>query len=64
MMDLDRKAGPWSYRVWGLIVNFVGNALAIYGAIGFLRNGSRAVCLVTGLLLTIACLLVLAVPQK
>ncbi len=62
MIDLERRTGPWSLRVWGLIANFTGNALALYGAAGVLRDGSRWPLLVTGLLITLGCLLVLAVP--
>ena len=62
MIDLEKRIGPWSLRVWGLIANFVGNALALYGAAGVIRDGSRWPLLVIGLLITVGCLLVLAVP--
>ena len=48
--------------MWGLIVNFVGNALALYAAAGVVRDGSRWPLLVIGLVITVGCLLVLAVP--
>ena len=64
MIDLDRQLGFWSLRVWGLILNFIGNALAIYGAVGFIRNGSRLAVLLIGCCLTIVCILVLALPSK
>jgi len=63
MIDLDRRLGLWPLRVWGLILNFVGNALAIYGAIGFIRDGSRLPLLVIGGGITVACLLLLAKPS-
>lgn len=62
MIDLEKRIGPWSLRVWGLIANFVGNALALYGAAGVVRDGSRWPIFVIGLLITVGCLLVLAVP--
>ena len=63
MIDLEKRTGPWSLRVWGLIANFIGNALALYGAAGVLRDGSRWPLLVTGLVITLGCVLVLAVPS-
>jgi len=62
MIDLEKRIGPWSLRVWGLIANFVGNALALYGAAGVIRDGSRWPLLVLGLIITVGCLLALAVP--
>ncbi len=63
MIDLDRRLGIWPLRVWGLILNFIGNALAIYGVIGFVRDGSRLEILLVGGCLTIVCILVLAKPS-
>ena len=62
MMKLDTKIGPWPVRVWGLVLNFIGNAAAIYGAIGFIRNGSRLPLLILGIVITLTCILVLAKP--
>lgn len=62
MIKLEKKIGPWPLRVWGLVVNFVGNAAAIYGAIGFIRDGSRLLLLILGLAITLTCILVLAKP--
>ncbi len=62
MIDLEKRIGPWSLRVWGLIANFIGNALALYGVAGVIRDGNRWPLLVIGLLITVGCLLVLAVP--
>ena len=62
MINLDRRLGPWTGRVWGLILNFIGNGLAIYGAIGVIRDGSRTPILIIGLLLTVSCILLLARP--
>ncbi|MGH9320036.1 MAG: hypothetical protein ACRD21_22395 [Vicinamibacteria bacterium] len=64
MMDLDRRYGPLSGRVWGLVLNFIGNAVGLYGLSGFLRDGSGLGLLVTGATLTVACVLVLAKPAR
>jgi hypothetical protein len=64
MIKLDKKIGPWPLRVWGLVLNFVGNAVAIYGAIGFIRNGSRLPQLFFGVVITLTCILVLAKPAE
>ena len=64
MMDLDRCYGPWSGRVWGLIVNLAANALALYGLVGYLRDGTHLAHLVIGLVVTAACILVLARPSQ
>lgn len=63
MINLDRRIGPWTLRVWGLILNFIGNALAVYGAIGVIKDGSRLPLLMIGLVLTVGCIFILAKPQ-
>lgn len=64
MIDLDRRFGFWTLRMWGLIVNLLGNALALYGLVGFLRDGTHVVPLVLGVLMTITCVLLLATPSR
>ena len=64
MIDLDRRYGIWPGRVWGLIVNFLANALALYGLVGFLRDGTHVVPLISGVLVTTACVLLLARPSR
>jgi hypothetical protein len=64
MMDLDRRYGIWTGRVWGLILNLIGNTLALYGLVGFLRDGTHLFPLVLGVLVTITCVLVLARPSQ
>lgn len=63
MRLLDRRYGPFSGRVWGLIVNFLANASALYGALGYLRDGSRFGYLSLGLIVTVGCILTLSVPS-
>ncbi len=64
MIDLHRRLGPFSLRVWGLIFNFIGNAFAVYGALGVFRDGSRVLFLVIGIVLTLICILTLAKPDS
>lgn len=64
MMDLDRRYGIWTGRVWGLILNLIGNTLALYGLVGFLRDGTHLLPLILGALMTITCVLVLATPSR
>ena len=64
MINLERKSGPWTLRVWGLILNFFGNALLVYGALGVVRDGSRLPLLIAGGILTLTCILVLAIPDR
>lgn len=63
-MDLEKRLGPWSLRVWGLIVNLAANALALYGAAGVVRDGSRLPLLILGCVITLVCVLILAVPSR
>jgi hypothetical protein len=64
MIDLERRYGIWSLRVWGLILNLLANALALYGLVGFLRDGTHLVPFALGVLVTLACVLVLAKPSE
>jgi hypothetical protein len=64
MIDLDRSYGIWTGRVWGLLLNLLANTLALYGLVGFLRDGTHLFPLVLGALGTVACVLVLAKPSR
>jgi len=64
MIELDRRYGPWSGRVWGLIVNLAANALALYGLVGYLRDGTHLSHLVIGLSVTAICVAWLAKPSQ
>lgn len=64
MIDIDRRYGPFTGRVWGLIVNLAANALALYGLVGVLRDGSRVVHLVVGAVATVVCVIILARPSR
>ena len=64
MIDLDKRLGFWSLRVWGLVLNLVGNALAIYGAVGLLKSSTHLAYLIIGCALTLLCILTLARPSR
>ena len=64
MIDIERRYGPFSGRVWGLIVNLAANALALYGLVGFLRGGTHVAHLVVGSVGTAFCVIVLARPSR
>jgi hypothetical protein len=64
MIDLERRYGLFSVRVWGLIVNLLANASALYGAARLLRDGSGLGFLVGGVVGTVVCIAVLAIPSR
>lgn len=64
MLNIDKKIGPWPMRVWGLVLNFIANAVAIYGAVGYIQNGSRLPLLIFGIVVTLICILALAKPSE
>ena len=63
MIDPDRRLGPWRLRSWGLVVNFVGNAMALFGMVAFVERGSIGL-LAAGVAITALCVAVLAIPSR
>lgn len=63
MKNIDRHLGPLPLRVWGLILNFFGNALAIFGLVGLIKDGSRLPIFLIGSFLSLTCILILAKPS-
>lgn len=63
-MNLDKKYGRFSLRVYGLILNFVFNFLALYGAAIYLKKGAAPTLMIIGLGLTLGCIILLSKPQK
>lgn len=63
MIDMDRTLGPWRLRVWGLLANFVGNVLALFGIVRVMRGGSAGL-LVLGASVTVVCIALLAIPSR
>ena len=62
-MNLERRVGPASLRLWGLLVNFAANGLVLYGAIGYVSDGSRVPELLIGTAVTLTCIVVLSAPR-
>ena len=60
--DIDRRVGPMRLRAWFLIVNFLFNALALYGLSRLMVAGEGVGLLVVGILGTLGCLAVLSQP--
>lgn len=62
-MDLDARFGFVRWRVAGLALNLLANAVALYGAVQFLRDGTHGLVLGGGLALSAACVALLARPD-
>lgn len=63
-VNLERRAGPFSLRFWGLLVNFAANGLLLYGAVGYVADGTRLPLLVVGIAATLACVTLLSAPSE
>ena len=61
---LERRIGPWSGRVWGLIANLAANGLLLWGISSLLRTGSGWAWIVTGAVGTVVCVAALALPAS
>lgn len=61
---LERRIGPWSGRVWGLIFNLIGNALTLWGISSVLRTGSGWTWIGIGGAVTVVCVAALALPAR
>ena len=64
MMDLETRLGPATLRVWALIVNFAANAVLLYGAVGYVVDGSRLSLLILGSVVTFFCIAALSSPSR
>ncbi|MCP4725326.1 MAG: hypothetical protein GY863_09835 [bacterium] len=64
IIDIDKKYGPWTLRVWGLILNLIANSAALYGIVSIMKNGSGWLLFITGLIVTLGCILILAIPDR
>ena len=63
-IDLEKKIGPLRLRSWGLILNLVGNVIALYGLAAFLKTGGGQIPLVLGSLMTVTIILILSKPAE
>lgn len=64
MIDLERKYGPLRLRAYGLAVNFAANAVALYGLSQVLSSAGGWPWLVSGAVLTLACIITLSAPAR
>lgn len=64
MEILDRKLGPLRYRAWGLVLNMVFNATALYGLSRVLGHGDGHAILTLGAVGTLACIAIVAIPSR
>ena len=64
MIDLEKNVGPFRIRAWGLIVNLIANAAALYGLTLVLRDGSGWPILLAGSAVTVLCMGVCAIPVR
>lgn len=61
---LDRPLGPLRVRAWGLLLNMLANAVALYGLQAVLRDGSGQLVLTAGVAASIGLIAILAVPSR
>ena len=61
---LKRRIGPWSGRVWGLILNLAANAVTLWGLSSLLRTGRGWIWIVIGGVATVVCMAALALPDR
>lgn len=64
MIDLEKTVGPMRLRAWGLVLNFIGNVLALLGLSMVLREGVGWPLLILGVAVTLLCLFILARPVR
>ena len=61
---LERRIGPWTGRVWGLVANFAANGVALWGIASVMRTGRGGAWIVLGAAVTLLCVAVLALPAR
>lgn len=61
---LDQPLGPMRVRAWGLCLNMVTNAIALYGLSQVLANNGGAVTLALGASASLILIALIAVPSK
>lgn len=63
MIDLDGKFGFVRWRVVALALNALGNGIALYAAVRFIRLGTHGWMLAIGLAISGLCISLLARPD-
>ncbi len=64
MINLEKKVGPLRLRAWGLVVNMLANAMALFGLSQVLTGQGGWPLLVLGAALTVACIAICARPAE
>jgi hypothetical protein len=64
MEFLQKKIGPFSGRMWGLVLNFIANGLAIHGAVRYMIRNESPVEMIVGIVSTVVICMVISVPDK
>lgn len=62
MINLEKQIGPLRLRAWGLIANFIANAIALFGLAKVLGGTGGWPYLIAGGVATIIIILTLATP--
>ncbi len=64
MINLEKKIGPLKLRAWGLIINFIANAVALYGLAIYFNESGSAFTMILGISLTVITILVVSIPSQ
>jgi len=64
MIDLEKQLAGIRLRAWLLPLNFLANAMAIYGLAMTIPSGEPSVWLIMGTVLSIGCIILLSQPNR
>jgi hypothetical protein len=64
MIDLETMVGPLRIRAWGLVLNLVANAAALYGLSLVMGGQGGWSLMIGGAAVTALCIGVCAIPAK
>lgn len=64
MARLERTVAGVSIRLWALIANLMANIVMVYGAVHYFTRGTHAVETIAGVAVTLACVAILAIPDR
>ncbi|MGH7717740.1 MAG: hypothetical protein ACREON_02695 [Gemmatimonadaceae bacterium] len=60
----ERRVAGVSLRLWGLILNLLGNVLLVHGAVRYVAAGTNFYELVAGVVMTVLCVVALSIPNR
>ncbi len=64
MVDLEQQAGGISLRLWVLGVNLIANVFMVHGAVYYVIRGLHFTEMCAGLVVTVACIVLLSIPSR